>query len=61
MSEIGSIAEHFDLWHHIDGAYGAFFILTPRGKYFKRNGTFDSLVMDPIKDYFFRTVPGGTC
>ncbi|HIA37742.1 MAG TPA: aminotransferase class V-fold PLP-dependent enzyme [Flavobacteriales bacterium] len=53
LSTIGKIAKRNNLWYHIDGAYGAFFLLTKEGKT-KLNGIelSDSLVMDPHKSMF---------
>lgn len=53
LKEIGIIADKFNLWYHIDGAYGAFFALTEEGKQ-KLQGMelSDSIVMDPHKGLF---------
>ena len=53
LSEIGDIAKSNNLWYHIDGAYGGFFIMTERANE-KFNGIekADSLVIDPHKGLF---------
>ncbi len=58
LEEIAAIAREHDLWYHIDGAYGAFFVLTAHGrKILQGIGESDSLVMDPHKGLF---LPYGT-
>jgi len=53
LNEIGDIASLNNLWFHIDGAYGGFFILTERAKHlFKGIEKADSLVIDPHKGLF---------
>jgi len=53
METIGEIARQHELWHHIDGAYGAFFVLCDEGKrILKGIRNSDSLVMDPHKGLF---------
>ena len=53
LEEIGNIAKKNDLWYHIDGAYGGFFILTDEGKKkLKGIEMADSLVIDPHKGLF---------
>jgi len=53
LNEIGDIAKTNNLWYHIDGAYGGFFILTERAKHlFKGIEKADSLVIDPHKGLF---------
>ena len=58
LKAIGEIAKNHQLWFHIDGAYGAFFVLCDEGK---KNltglETSDSIVMDPHKGLF---LPYGT-
>ncbi len=53
LSSLGDIAEKYKLWFHIDGAYGAFFILSDTGKKIL-NGLekSDSIIMDPHKGLF---------
>lgn len=53
LDAIGEIARAEDLWLHVDGAYGAFFILCEEGKsILKGIEKSDSLVMDPHKGLF---------
>jgi len=53
LDEIGSISEKYDLWYHIDGAYGGFFILVnDKKELFKGIEKADSLVIDPHKSLF---------
>ncbi|MBL7899321.1 MAG: aminotransferase class V-fold PLP-dependent enzyme, partial [Crocinitomicaceae bacterium] len=53
LNEIGDIAKSHQMWFHIDGAYGGFFILTKRAKEkFKGIEKADSLVIDPHKGLF---------
>lgn len=58
LEEIGIIAKKHELWYHIDGAYGGFFMLTESGK-LKLKGIelSDTLVVDPHKSLF---LPYGT-
>lgn len=53
LKEIGSIAREHDLWFHVDGAYGGYFILLDECKK-KMEGLelADSIVMDPHKGLF---------
>jgi glutamate/tyrosine decarboxylase-like PLP-dependent enzyme len=58
LKEIGEIAQTHQLWFHIDGAYGAFFVLCHEGKKILTGlETSDSIVMDPHKGLF---LPYGT-
>ncbi len=58
LAEIGEIARSYGLWHHVDGAYGAFFALCPEGhQALKGMNQSDSIVMDPHKTLF---LPYGT-
>lgn len=58
LSDISEIASGNGLWFHIDGAYGAFFVLCPEGKaVLSGMDTSDSIVMDPHKTLF---LPYGT-
>ncbi len=53
LDEIGTISKKYDLWYHIDGAYGGFFILVDDKKeLFKGIEKADSLVIDPHKSLF---------
>jgi glutamate/tyrosine decarboxylase-like PLP-dependent enzyme len=50
---IGDIAEKYDLWLHIDGAYGAFFALCEEGrKVLEGMDRSHSIIMDPHKGLF---------
>lgn len=53
LARIGKIAKANNLWYHIDGAYGGFFILSESKKHlFKGIEMADSLVIDPHKGLF---------
>jgi glutamate/tyrosine decarboxylase-like PLP-dependent enzyme len=53
LEEIGVIAKRQELWYHIDGAYGGFFMLTGEGrKKLKGIENSDTLVIDPHKGLF---------
>lgn len=53
LQTIGKIAKENNLWYHIDGAYGGFFILTDRAKrLFEGINLADSLCIDPHKGLF---------
>lgn len=53
LQEIGKIAKAHNLWYHIDGAYGGFFILVNKIKdRFIGIELADSLVIDPHKGLF---------
>jgi len=53
LQEIGNIAKEHNLWYHVDGAYGGFFILVDDKKEkFKGIEMADSLVVDPHKGLF---------
>lgn len=53
LRSIGEIAQKHQLWYHIDGAYGGFFILTESKKsLFDGIELADSLVVDPHKSLF---------
>lgn len=53
LKQIGNIAEQNNLWYHIDGAYGGFFILCESKKeLFDGIEMADSLVIDPHKGLF---------
>lgn len=50
LASISKIAKEHDLWLHSDGAYGALFMLTEKGKsLFKDIAESDSLAFDPHK------------
>ena len=53
LSDIADIAERNGLWLHVDGAYGAAFVLTPQGRRVLEGlERSDSMVMDPHKGLF---------
>lgn len=53
LQDISFIAKQHDVWFHIDGAYGAFFILCELGKQILQGmGGSDSLILDPHKSLF---------
>jgi len=53
LKEIGVIAKQHQLWYHIDGAYGGFFILDKNKKaLFQGIEQANSLVIDPHKGLF---------
>ncbi len=53
LKQIGEIAQTNDLWYHVDGAYGGFFILSESVKHlFSGIEMADSLVIDPHKGLF---------
>ena len=53
LQAIGEIAKIYNLWYHVDAAYGGFFILTKTKKdAFKGIDLADSLVIDPHKGLF---------
>ncbi|MBX2887749.1 MAG: aminotransferase class V-fold PLP-dependent enzyme [Ferruginibacter sp.] len=52
LDEIAGIAKRFNLWFHVDAAYGGFFIMTSKKDLFKGIEQADSLVVDPHKGMF---------
>ncbi|TVR17716.1 MAG: aminotransferase class I/II-fold pyridoxal phosphate-dependent enzyme [Balneolaceae bacterium] len=53
LDEIGPIARKYNLWFHVDAAYGGFFMLTQKGAgTLKGISESDSLVVDPHKGMF---------
>jgi len=53
LEALGKISKDHNLWYHIDGAYGGFFILTEeRRDLFNGIELADSLVIDPHKGMF---------
>jgi aromatic-L-amino-acid decarboxylase len=53
LADIAGIAGRNGLWLHVDGAYGAAFVLTPQGKRVLEGiESSDSMVMDPHKGLF---------
>lgn len=58
LEGLADLAESEGLWLHVDGAYGAFFMLTERGRHAMRGlGRADSITLDPHKGLF---LPYGT-
>jgi aromatic-L-amino-acid decarboxylase len=50
LGSIADLAEQEGLWLHVDGAYGAFFVLTDRGRAVLEGiGRADSIALDPHK------------
>jgi len=53
LEAIAEVAKKYDLWFHIDAAYGGFFLLTELGKsIIKGIHRADSVVIDPHKGLF---------
>ncbi|MFQ5603352.1 MAG: pyridoxal phosphate-dependent decarboxylase family protein [bacterium] len=53
LTALGEIADHYNLWYHVDGAYGAFFVLCDEGKKMVQGmDKAHSVVMDPHKGLF---------
>ncbi|MGZ7081485.1 MAG: pyridoxal phosphate-dependent decarboxylase family protein, partial [Thermoanaerobaculia bacterium] len=60
LAGIAAIARTNDMWFHCDGAYGAFFVLTERGRAAMRGiEEADSIVLDPHKTLFLPYGTGG--
>jgi aromatic-L-amino-acid decarboxylase len=58
LPELARVARESNLWFHVDGAYGAFFNLTERGRTALRGIELaDSVILDPHKTLF---LPFGT-
>src|ERR1041385_7650847 len=58
LDALGRVARENEMWFHADGAYGAFFMLTERGRARMRGiAAADSVVLDPHKTLF---LPFGT-
>ena len=58
LTAVAHIAQHHNLWFHIDGAYGAFFALCEEGqKVLDGMEQSDSIILDPHKGLF---LPWGT-
>src|SRR4051794_7165485 len=58
LDTIGDVAQELGLWFHVDGAYGACFQLTQRGRQVLTGiGRADSITLDPHKGLF---LPYGT-
>lgn len=52
LDDIADIAEKYQLWYHVDAAYGGFFILTSKKDLFKGIERADSIIVDPHKSMF---------
>jgi aromatic-L-amino-acid decarboxylase len=58
LSALAEVARQESLWFHVDGAYGAFFMLTERGRAAMHGiSKADSIILDPHKTLF---LPFGT-
>jgi aromatic-L-amino-acid decarboxylase len=58
LTALADVARRHELWYHVDGAYGAFFNLTERGRHTLRGmERADSIILDPHKTLF---LPFGT-
>ena len=59
IGEIVEVAHRHDVWVHVDGAYGGFFVLTDRGRSaFDGIGRADSITVDPHKGMYFAAGTG---
>lgn len=53
LQELADIAQKYDIWFHVDAAYGGFFLLTERGREVLSGiGRADSVIIDPHKGLF---------
>ena len=53
LNKVSNIANKYNLWYHIDGAWGGLFAATKSGnKYFNGISNADSIVIDPHKTLF---------
>ncbi len=52
LEKIAEIAAKYNLWFHVDAAYGGFFMLTSKKDLFKGIEKADSLIVDPHKGMF---------
>ena len=53
LTALENLADRENMWFHVDGAYGAFFMLTERGRAAMRGiERADSIVLDPHKTLF---------
>lgn len=52
LDEMATIAAKFELWFHVDAAYGGFFILTSKKELFRGIEKADSIIVDPHKGMF---------
>src|SRR5260370_32017365 len=59
LDALARLAERENMWFHVDGAYGAFFALTERGRAAMRGmHRRDSNVLEPLKTRFQPYVVG---
>ncbi|MGZ4110622.1 MAG: pyridoxal phosphate-dependent decarboxylase family protein [Actinomycetota bacterium] len=60
LGDVAEVAEHEDVWFHVDAAYGGFFQLTERGRTrFAGIERADSITLDPHKGMFLPYGTGG--
>ncbi len=60
LQELAEFCRHQELWLHVDGAYGAFFMLTEHGRKLMRGiDETDSITLDPHKGLFLPYGTGG--
>ena len=60
LDALAGVAKTNKMWFHVDGAYGAFFMLTERGRRGMRGIEHaDSVVLDPHKTFFLPYGTGG--
>lgn len=53
LEKLGHVADEFNIWFHVDAAYGGFFMLTEQGREkLKGISLADSVVLDPHKGLF---------
>ncbi len=52
LNEIAGIAKKYNMWFHVDAAYGGFFITTSKKELFKGIEKADSMIIDPHKGMF---------
>lgn len=52
LDALATIAQQFQLWYHVDGAYGGFFVLSSKKHLFKGIERADSIIVDPHKSLF---------
>lgn len=52
LDKIADVTDKYNLWFHVDAAYGGFFILTSKKELFKGIERADSIIVDPHKGLF---------
>lgn len=52
LNAIAAIAKQYQMWFHVDAAYGGFFIMTSKKDLFKGIEKADSMIIDPHKGLF---------